>query len=127
MFAGAGVLVGAWALLPPYTGPELNTLDRVEFADHVVPGVAVILISLAAMALARRGTGSTRFAAGLGVVLAGFWMTATHAPLVIQAVREQAPWGATIYHTLPGLAVLALGIVWASTYRSEPANSPPGS
>lgn len=124
MFAGAGVLVGAWALLPPYIGPGLNTLDRVEFADHVVPGVAVLVVSLAAMALARRGADSTRFAAGLGVVLAGFWMTATHAPLVLQGVRGQAPWGATIYHTLPGLAVLALGIAWAATYRSEPAAGP---
>ncbi len=125
MLAGAGLLVGAWALLPPYTGPALNTADRVEFADHVVPGVAVIAVSVAALLLARRhGNDNLSFAAGLGIVLSGFWMTTTHLPLVLQAARGEAPWGATIYHSLPGLAVLALGVAWAATYRSpsEPAN-----
>lgn len=122
MLAGAALLVGAWALLPPFSGPALNTADAVEFADHVVPGAAVIAITVAALLLARRGFNENRlFAAGLGIVLAGFWMTATHAPLVLQATRGQAPWGATVYHSLPGLAVLAVGIVWAATYRSPSA------
>ncbi|HEV2070439.1 MAG TPA: hypothetical protein VGR26_11640 [Acidimicrobiales bacterium] len=34
------------------------------------------------------------FAAGLGVVLAEFWMAATHLPLAVQATRGDAPWGA---------------------------------
>lgn len=121
MLAGAGLLVGAWALLPPYTGPALNTAGRVEFADHVVPGVAVVAISALALAVSRR-TDPDRilFAAGLGVILAGFWMTATHLPLVLQATRAQAPWGATVYHSLPGLAVLALGLVWAVLCGSDP-------
>ncbi len=121
LLAGAALLVGAWALLPPYTGPALNTADRVEFADHVVPGVAVIALSVAALLFARRhGNDNLLFAAGLGIVLAGFWMTATHVPLVLQAARGDAPWGATVYHSLPGLAVLALGVAWAATYRSPP-------
>ncbi len=116
---GAGLLAGAWALLPPYTGPALATADAVEFADHVVPGVAILAVSLAAALIARRGaSGSLLFAAGLVVALAGFWMTATHLPLVLQAMRAEAPWGATIYHSLPGLAVLALGTLWAATYRA---------
>lgn len=122
MLAGAGLLAGGWALLPPYTGPALNTADSVEFADHVVPGVAVLAISVGGFLLARRGAGaSLLFAAGLAVALAGFWMTATHFPLVLQATRAEAPWGATIYHSLPGLAVLALGLVWAATYRTPEA------
>lgn len=122
MLAGAGVLVGAWALLPPYTGPALNTAARVEFADHVVPGALVVGISIVSLLVARRRDADRLlFAAGLGVVLAGFWMVATHLPLVLQATREQAPWGATAYHTTPGLAVLVLGVAWAATYRSEPA------
>ncbi len=120
MLAGAGFLVGAWALLPPYTGPALNTSARVEFADHVVPGVVVVAISTVALVLARRpGAHRFLFAAGLAVVLAGFWMTATHLPLVLQATRAQAPWGATVYHSLPGLAVLVLGVTWAAIYRSD--------
>lgn len=120
MLAGAGLLAGAWALLPPYTGPALNTAARVEFADHVVPGIAVVGISLLSLALARRAdAGRLLFAAGLAVVLAGFWMVATHLPLVLQATRQQAPWGATVYHSAPGLAVLGLGVVWAVAYGSH--------
>lgn len=117
MLAGLGFLVGCWALLPPYTGPALNTSDRVEFIDHVVPSIVIIAISALAFLFARRGATAVLFPAGLGIFLAGFWMTATHAPLVLQATRQEAPWGATIYHSLPGLAVLALGAAWAFTFR----------
>lgn len=121
MLAGLGFLVGCWALLPPYTGPALNTESRVEFVDHVVPGAVILAISALALLLAwRRGGSSILFPAGLGIFLAGFWMTATHAPLVLQATRQEAPWGATVYHSLPGLAVLALGAVWAYTFRTLP-------
>ena len=44
-------------------------------------------------------------------------MTATHLPLMLQATRAEAPWDATIYHSVPGLAVLALGVVWTASYR----------
>ncbi len=119
MLAGLGLVVGSWALLPPYSGPPLNTADMVEFVDHVVPGVVVIAISVASLLLARAGRAAgARLPAGLGIVLAGFWMVATHLPLVLQATRQQAPWGATIYHSLPGLAVLALGVAWAVIYRT---------
>lgn len=119
MLAGAGLLVGAWALLPPYTGPALNTAARVEFADHVVPGIVVLAVSMLSLLVTRRDDADRLlFAAGLAVVLAGFWMVATHLPLVLQATRQQAPWGATVYHSAPGLAVLVLGVVWALTYRS---------
>jgi chromate transport protein ChrA len=121
MLAGAGLLAGAWALLPPYTGPALNTAARVEFADHVVPGVVVVAVSALALAVARRtGVDRFMFAAGLGIVLAGFWMVATHLPLVLQATTGQAPWAATVYHSLPGVAVLVLGVVWAAIYRADP-------
>lgn len=119
MLAGLGLLVGCWAVLPPYTGPALNTSDQVEFVDHVVPAIVIIAISVLAFLFGRRPNAtSVLFPAGLGIFLAGFWMTATHAPLVLQATRDQAPWDATIYHSLPGLAVLALGAVWAFTFRT---------
>ena len=122
MLAGLGLLVGAWALIPPYTGPALNTAEQVEFVDHVVPGIVVIAISaLAFLFSARAAVAGALFPAGLGILLAGFWMSATHAPLVLQAIRDQAPWDATIYHSVPGLAVLALGTAWAVTYRTPSA------
>lgn len=117
----AGLVVGVWALLPPYTGPALNTEARVEIADHVVPGLVVIVASGATLLVqgwARRS--GIMFATGLLVTLAGFWMTATHVPLLAQATRDEAPMGAAVYHTLPGLAVTALGLVWAARHRHEP-------
>ncbi|MGH9268325.1 MAG: hypothetical protein ACRD0D_09120, partial [Acidimicrobiales bacterium] len=89
--------VAVWALLPPYSGPALNTAAKVEFVDHVVPSVAILLVAVASHVLARTRPkpGGALFMCGLVVLLAGIWMTATHLPLVAQATREEAPWGAT--------------------------------
>ncbi len=116
-----GLFAGAWALLPPYSGPALDTAMRVEIADHVVPGIAVLVVSVVSLLVARNGAGGAGFmlVAGLAVLLAGLWMTATHVPLVIDATRDRAPAGATLYHAAPGVAVLALGFLWAAFYWSE--------
>lgn len=123
MLAGLGVLVGAWSLLPPYGGPRLALGprgDQLEFVDHVVPGTVVVVVSLLALLTAwRRVSSRPLFAAGLTIVVAGLWMDATHAPLVLQATRGEAPWGATAHHSLPGLAVLALGVSWCLAYRPD--------
>ncbi len=127
MFAGAGVLVGTWALLPRYVGPRLELgprRDELEFVDHVLPGAAVIVISLATLLVARYATTTGPLvAAGLGVVLAGLWMDATHLPLVLQAIRGQAPWAATVHHSLPGVAVVLLGVGWCLVYRRTAVRS----
>lgn len=115
---GLGLLIGGWALIPPYSGPALDTAQRVEIADHVVPGIFVLATSIGSLVVGRRrATGALAFLAGLGIILAGVWMTATHVPLVLQAARQEAPWGATVYHSLPGLAVLGLGAAWAYAFR----------
>ena len=121
MLPGAGFLVGAWAIIPPYIGPKLNVTQRVEIADHVVPGVLVLALSVDALVAGSKPRASTfMFLAGLGVVLAGLWMTATHVPLVPQMLRDEAEVGAVVYHSSPGLAVLALGAAWAFAFRAEP-------
>lgn len=114
----AGLLAGGWALLPPYTGPALNTAMRVEVADHVVPGVIVLLVSAATLAMAwsRRTVSGAMLVAGAVVLLAGLWMTATHVPLVLQATRDEAPGAAAAYHSIPGVAVALLGAVWTGTH-----------
>lgn len=122
MLAGLGVLVGTWALLPRYGGPRLELGprgDQLEFVDHVVPGAVVIVASLLALLLVRRAALGPLFAVGLAIVVAGLWMDATHLPLVLQATRNEAPWPATLHHSLPGLAVLLLGVGWCLLFRSR--------
>ena len=48
------------------------------------------------------------------MVLAGLWMTATHLPLIVQARNGEAPWGASLYHSIPGFVVLLFGVVWST-------------
>ncbi len=111
----AGLVIGAWAVLPPYIGPALATETRVEIADHVIPAVVILALSLAVLAAGRRaeGPGAVMLAMGLTVALAGLWMFLTHVPLLAQAFRGEAPMSAAVWHSLPGLAVIALGVSWA--------------
>ncbi|MGH9157565.1 MAG: hypothetical protein ACRD1K_17415 [Acidimicrobiales bacterium] len=126
--AVAGLLIGAWASLPPYSGPEINTETRVEVADHVIPAVVLVGLSLWALLRTRSAgaggkgsAGSGLLIAGFGVLLAGLWMTATHLPLVAQARRDEVSAAAALYHTLPGLAVLGLGVLWAARHWNDAA------
>ena len=115
--------MSAWALLPPYSGPKLNTETRVEIADHVVPSIVLIVVSLAVLVVRQRRDAPPAFplVAGFLVTLAGLWMVATHVPLVRQAARGEVgvSWGGAVYHTAPSLAVLVLGLVWIGAYWSE--------
>lgn len=112
-------------MVPRYMGPELNTTDRVEIADHVVPGMVVLGIAVASLVMMSRRRGQQRRAhalsllvCGFVVVLAGLWITATHLPLVAQASRQEVTWGAAIFHTAPGVAVLVLGAAWVAAHWS---------
>lgn len=121
-----GLVVALWALLPPYSGPELATEMRVEIADHVVPSVLMIVLSVAALVRSRRAgpgseSGSFMLIVGLGILLAGLWMVATHVPLVAQARRGEVPWGTAGYHTAPGLAVMLLGLAWTALHWNDAA------
>ncbi len=123
-----GLPVAFWATLPQWSGPAINTSATAEVVDHIVPAVLVVLCSLAAIAVSRRpqGPGAVRFIAGMGVLLAGLWMIATHFPLVTQTMRggpEAASWAATIYHSASALAVFGLGLLWATVTWSEADDS----
>lgn len=124
-----GLVVAGWALLPPYSGPELGTEMRVEIADHVVPSVLMIVLSVVALVRRRAigagaDKGSFMLLAGLGILLAGFWMVATHLPLVAQARRGEVTGGVAAYHTAPGVAVMLLGLVWAALHWNDSAPEP---
>jgi hypothetical protein len=116
-----GLGMALWASLPQYSGPKLSVEPAKEVADHIVPAVVVLVASLAGILASRRpnGPGALRFLAGMGVLLAGLWMMATHLPLVAQALRGEAPWPATIYHTSSALATFGLGLLWATATWPE--------
>jgi len=123
-----GLPVAVWASLPQYSGPAINTSNTAEVVDHIVPAVLVVLCSLVGIAASRRaaGPGALRFIAGMGVLLAGLWMVATHFPLVTQTMRggpEAASWAATIYHSSSALAVFGLGLLWSTVTWSEADDS----
>lgn len=115
-----GLIAAAVAVLPPYTSSDIGTSMRVEVADHVIPAVVMVVLSLGALARRRRTTSGTfPLVTGLGVLLAGLWMTATHLPLVAQATRDEVDVGIAAYHTVPGLIVLGLGVVWVAAHWSD--------
>lgn len=112
-------IVGAWASAVPYVGPALGLRlpgisDAKEVFDHVVPGVLVVVLAAAMLALAddeRLGRGTPAAAAGAAVsVLAGFWITATHVGLLFDAGNGVIEWGAALLHATAGLLVLAAAI-----------------
>ena len=115
-----GLAVGLWALLPKYVTPPLNTADRAEFADHVIPGIVILGASLACILRRNRQELSlVPLMAGMAIVLAGFWMVATHVPLMAQAFRGDAPWAGSIYHTASAVAVFGLGLLWCATHWGD--------
>ena len=124
----AGIVVALWATLPKYSGPTLVTKSSTEVVDHIIPGVLVFLASVAALVAVRgrdaaeaegRGPGLTGFVAGLVILLAGFWMVATHVPLLAQASRGDAPWAATIYHSSAAFAVFGFGLLWTVAHWGD--------
>lgn len=119
-----GLVVAVWASLPKYSGPGEPRFvpdPAAEFANHVVPAIAVAVVSVWALLARRRprGPGAVPFFAGLVVLLAGLFMVATHAPLVAQAANGDAPWDAAIYHSSAALATFGLGLLWAVTHWSD--------
>lgn len=126
--AGALALLGGWSIAVPYVdgalGLRVDVVQKVEVVDHVVPG-AIVVAALAAMALRRPARGSVWVLAPCVAFLAGFWMTSTHVPLVLQAADGEAPWGGALFHTSPGpaVAVLSLWLLTVGIRASENADA----
>lgn len=116
-----GFAIAFWASLPQWSGPKLNVEPAKEVADHIIPAIVVVLASVVGVLASRRarGPGALRFMAGMVVLLAGLWMMATHIPLLFQAMRDEAPWPATIYHNASAFAVFGLGLLWSTVTWSE--------
>lgn len=116
-----GLFIALWASLPKYSGPALNTSDSAEFADHIVPSFLVAVVCIVALLARKRagGPGAVPFFCGMAILLAGFWMVATHVPLISEAFRDLAPWAATVYHSSAAFAVFGFGLFWTVTHWSD--------
>ncbi len=123
-----GLAAGLWAVLPPYSGPPLNTADVVEVVDHVVPGAVVLGLSAGSLALVRADRGDVGMfnlaAAGL-CFLAGVWITSTHVPLAVDSARGLVPLGATLLHLASGPPIIALSLWLLVPLLRGPQQAPP--
>jgi hypothetical protein len=111
-----GLAVAFWASLPQWSGPALNTEPSKEVADHTIPAIVLAIACLVALMVRRKsgdGPSLATFSAALVALLAGFWMVATHIPLVVQAFGGDAPWPGTIYHSAAAFAGMGFGLMWA--------------
>ncbi len=113
-------VLGAWTIVVPYLdaafGLEVDVAQRVEVVDHVIPGAVAAVVG-ATLALLGRGkalAGRPAAVVGGGVsALAGFWVLATHAPLVGDAARADEAWGAALWHVSTALPLLVVS-VWVA-------------
>jgi hypothetical protein len=117
--------IGLWTITVPYIGELLGlTVDVapiVEVVDHVVPGALVIAAALYLRSRARRGpmaSDSTALLAAGVAFLAGFWVLATHVPLIGDANEGLVTWAAAIWHSIAAVPTLGLA-VWC-VVRSIP-------
>jgi len=108
----AGLAV--WATVVPWlakaVGLGLEVATRLEVVDHVVPGV-IMLVGAALLATGAGAPGG-RVWLGAGAIafLTGLWITATHVPLIPDALDGLAPWGAALLHLSTGPPILILGL-----------------
>jgi len=117
--------IGAWTIIVPYLavllGLEVDVAAIIEVVDHVIPGLVVVATGLYLRACARRRALASHRPALLasGVAfLAGFWVLATHAPLIGDAALSDQPWDAAIWHSIAALPIVVLAC-WC-VIRSTP-------
>lgn len=119
--------VGAWTAIVPYLGAALgydvNVSATVEVVDHVVPGAVVVAAGLYLRRLAAgRELAGARYAllAAGASFLAGFWVFATHLPLLGDASDGAVSWEAAIWHSIAGLPVAGLACWFVIRSIPEP-------
>lgn len=117
-FGWATAALAIWGAIAPYAGPYLGfmvqTRPIVEIIDHVVP--AVVLLGVATVAIRTRGL---PLPAALIATLAGMWMTGTHAPLLLQAARNEVAIGAALWHSLPGMVLFLVQVAASVLLATE--------
>lgn len=120
------IALTAWAIAVPWLaralGLGLHVPTRLEIADHVIPGAAVLVCSallLHPTAVAAPGSVLRLVLIGLAC-LGGFWITATHAPLVQDALDGVSGWGPALLHLSAGPPITVTAL-WMLLADAEPA------
>ena len=115
--AGLLVALGALTVAIPYLGRAIglsvDVAGRIEVIDHVVPGALVMAVGGRVLVLARRGVVRGRWPALVGggiCCLAGFWVLATHVPLLADAARGSAGWGSALWHFSTALPIIGVSL-----------------
>lgn len=110
-------LLGAWTIVVPYLavplGLEVKVESLVEVVDHVIPGALVAGAGLYLTMLARRRSlagAQTALLAAAVCFLAGFWVLATHVPLLADAGRSKEPWDAALWHASTALPIVVISL-----------------
>ena len=116
LFFGFGLVIGLYAMLPAFTGPQLHVQRITEVVDHVIPGLIVLTVVTSGILLAGRPAGVMLAFGGL-VTLAGLWMVDTHLGLIRQAVNHEVDLVAAGFHGSTALAVFLFGLAFVWRYR----------
>ena len=121
---GGGLIIGLYAMMPAFIVGSIHLHKSTEVVDHVVPGILVLALVLAA--IVRRAQPDTlMLGAGVGILLAGFWMVLTHIGLARQALDNEVSKTTALYHCSTALLTAALGVAWVYRYRAAAADNPP--
>lgn len=112
--------LGAWTVAIPYLGHAIglsvDVAARVEVVDHVLPGTVVMAVGATLFVSGRRTPVLAKWPAIIGggiSFLAGFWVLATHIPLIADAARGSAGWGATLWHASTALPIVVISLWYA--------------
>jgi hypothetical protein len=111
--------LGAAAAVVPWVdgvvGLDLDIANDLEIADHAIPGGLVAVLGAVGLAgtsapAAQGPFGATSLAAA-GALLTGVWITATHIPLMIDAIGGSVEAGPVILHSVWGPPIAALALL----------------
>lgn len=111
-WAAVMIPLAAYGLVAPYlsrvVGLPVPVDSNIEIVDHVVPGAVLLAVAAVTLRMHR-----LTLVGSLVATLAGFWMTATHLPLLLQAQRGEVRVGAALIHSTGGILILLLSAIGA--------------
>lgn len=124
LFEGAAA-AGVWSAVIPYFGPALGIAPdstwRLQFADHIVPGLLVVVSACFGVAWSLRTSRLRQDAIvrlSTPIFLSGLWMVSTHLPLILQALRHERPWVLAVFHSSAGPATICLAACLRRSVRA---------